>query len=68
MQLKAENRKLRDHIELKLDKEDVNEMMTERLGSSEERFVLALKKLCNQQIDQSTHDFLQSLACSLNGE
>ena len=66
LQLKTENKKLRDHMyKHRFDKEEVSDMVKERLGTAQERFVVALKKHCNKQIDKSTQGFLQHLRGSL---
>ena len=64
-ELKEENQKLREQIYSLLGKEMTETMVRERVASPTEKFVMALKKPCNKQIDSATQQFLQNLRNTL---
>ena len=63
LQLKVENRKLRNHIYNRLGKKDIDGLFKDK--SKEETFVRGVKNLTNNPIDMATQRFLQNLRKSV---
>ena len=71
LQLKVENKKLRNHLSLKLGKSQTNELLHKKLGkcpamSREAQFAGYIKHLSSRPLDVGTQEFLERLRRSVS--